>query len=174
MTLDTRYICPMMRTPQPVPPAGVAVFSGQRQGGAHRWASPPSPVDEAKLNDFLGQMVGDLGAAANAPLMLIGDKLGLYKALATAGPLSSADLAKQTGTAERFVREWLAAQAASGYVSYDAAADTYAMAPEQAMVLADEDSPVFLGGLFESLYAMMVAEPKIREAFRTGEGRGLA
>ena len=71
-----------------------------------------TPVDEAKLNDFLGQMIGDLGAAANAPLMVIGDKLGLYKALATAGPLSSADLAAQTGTAERFVREWLAAQAA--------------------------------------------------------------
>ena len=119
-------------------------------------------------------MVGDLGAAANAPLMLIGDKLGLYKALAAAGPLSSADLAQQTETAERFVREWLAAQAASGYVSYDAATDTYTMAPEQAMVLADEDSPVFLGGVFETLYAMMVAEPKIREAFRTGQGRGLA
>jgi 2-polyprenyl-3-methyl-5-hydroxy-6-metoxy-1,4-benzoquinol methylase len=117
-------------------------------------------------------MVGDLGAAANAPLMVIGDKLGLYKALATAGPLSSADLAKQTGTAERFVREWLAAQAASGYVSYDADTDAYAMTPEQAMVLADEDSPVFLAGIFESLYAMMVAEPKIREAFRTGEGVG--
>ena len=131
-----------------------------------------TPVDEAKLNDFLGQMVGDLGAAANAPLMLLGDKLGLYKALAASGPLSSAELAEQTGTAERFVREWLAAQAASGYVGYDAAADTYAMAPEQAMVLADEDSPVFLAGIFESLYAMMVAEPKIRDAFRTGEGVG--
>ena len=71
-----------------------------------------SPVDEAKLNDFLGQMIGDLGAAANAPLMVIGDKLGLYRALAASGPLSSAELATQTGTAERFVREWLAAQAA--------------------------------------------------------------
>jgi SAM-dependent methyltransferase len=131
-----------------------------------------TPVDEAKLNDFLGQMVGDLGAAANAPLMVIGDKLGLYKALAAAGPLSSTDLAAQTGTAERFVREWLAAQAASGYVSYDPETDTYAMTPEQATVLADEDSPVFLAGIFESLYAMMVAEPKIREAFQTGEGVG--
>src|SRR3954451_22977241 len=128
-----------------------------------------SPIDEAKLNDFLGQMVGDLGAAANAPLMLIGDKLGLYKALASSRPLSSTALAEQTGTAERFVREWLAAQAAAGYINYDAATETYAMAPEQAMVLADEDSPVFLAGLFESLYAMMVAEPKIREAFQTGK-----
>ena len=131
-----------------------------------------APVDETKLNDFLGQMVGDLGAAANAPLMVIGDKLGLYKALAAAGPLSSAALAAQTGTAERFVREWLAAQAASGYVTYDADTDTYAMSPEQTTVLADEDSPVFLAGLFESLYAMMVAEPKIREAFQTGKGVG--
>ena len=129
-------------------------------------------VDETRLNDFLGQMVGDLGAAANAPLMLLGDKLGLYKALAAAGPLSSAALAERTGTAERFVREWLAAQAAAGYVAYDPGTDRYAMAPEQAMVLADEGSPVFLAGLFESLYAMMVAEPKIREAFRTGQGVG--
>ena len=129
-------------------------------------------VDDAKLNAFLGQMVGDLGAAANAPLMLLGDELGLYKALANAGPLSSVELAERTGTAERFVREWLAAQAASGYVEYDAAADRYAMRPEQAMVLADEGSPVFLAGLFQSLYAMMTAEPKIREAFRTGEGVG--
>nr|MBA2521073.1 SAM-dependent methyltransferase [Chloroflexia bacterium] len=131
-----------------------------------------TPVDEAQLNEFLGKMVGDLGAATNAPLMLLGDKLGLYRTLAASGPLSSADLATQTGTAERFVREWLAAQAASGYVSYDADADTYAMTTAQAMVLADEDSPVFLAGIFDSLYAMMVAEPKIRDAFRSGEGFG--
>lgn len=131
-----------------------------------------SLVDDTKLHAFLGQMVGDLGAAANAPLMLIGDRLGLYKALATAGPLTSAGLAAQTGTAERFDREWLAAQAAAGYVRYDPETDTYDMEPEQAMVLADDESPVFLAGLFESLYAMMVAEPKIREAFQTGKGVG--
>ncbi|CAN5704104.1 class I SAM-dependent methyltransferase [soil metagenome] len=118
-------------------------------------------IDETKLNEFLGKVVGDLGAAANAPLMLLGDELGLYKALAAAGPLSSADLARQTGTAERYVREWLAAQAASGYVDYDADADRFAMTTEQAIVLA---------GVFESLYAMMVDQPKIRAAFRTGEG----
>jgi SAM-dependent methyltransferase len=131
-----------------------------------------APVDEPRLHAFLGQMVGDLGAAANAPLMLIGDKLGLYKALAEAGPLSSLDLAARTDTSERYVREWLSAQAAAGYVVYDAAAETFAMSPEQAMVLADEDSPVFLAGLFESLYAMMAAEPTIRDAFRTGRGVG--
>ncbi|MEZ4562943.1 MAG: class I SAM-dependent methyltransferase [Thermomicrobiales bacterium] len=135
-------------------------------------ATTTSALDETRLHAFLGQMVGDLGAAANAPLMLLGDKLGLYQALAAAGPLTSAALAAQTGTAERYVREWLAAQAAAGYVDYDPETDTYAMGPEQAMVLADEDSPVFLAGLFESLYAMMVAEPRIREAFQTGQGVG--
>lgn len=129
-------------------------------------------VDETRLHAFLGQMVGDLGAAANAPLMLLGDRLGLYREIAASGPLTSAMLAERTGTTERLVREWLAAQAASGYVEYDPVADSYAMPPEQAMVLADEDSPVYLAGLFESLYAMMVAEPKIRDAFRTGEGVG--
>lgn len=91
-----------------------------------------SPVDDAKLNDFLGQMIADLGGAANAPLMVIGDKLGLYRTLAASGPISSADLATRTGTAERFLREWLAAQAAAGYVVYDPVTDTYAMSPEQA------------------------------------------
>jgi SAM-dependent methyltransferase len=104
--------------------------------------------------------------------MVIGDKLGLYRTLAATGPISSADLAARTGTAERFLREWLAAQAAAGYVVFDPETDTYAMTPEQASVLADEESPVFLAGLFESLYAMMVAEPKVREAFQTGKGVG--
>jgi SAM-dependent methyltransferase len=139
--------------------------------GGSRMAVSAS-IDESKLEAFLGQMVNDLGAAANAPLMLIGDRLGLYRALAEAGPLTSSALAAHTGAAERFVREWLAAQAAAGYITYDAAAGAFAMPPEHAMVLADEDSPVFLGGIFESLYAMMVAEPKIREAFQTGQGVG--
>ncbi len=129
-------------------------------------------VDETKLNDFMGKMINDLGAAANAPLVLLGDKLGLFKALAAAGPLSSADLAQRTGTAERYVREWLAAQAASGYVDYDPDTDRYAMSPEQATALADEQSPVFLAGIYDSLYAMFVDEPTIREAFRTGRGVG--
>lgn len=129
-------------------------------------------IDETKLNEFMGKMVGDMGATANSALVLIGDKLGLYKALAASGPLSSAELAERTGTAERYVREWLAAQAASSYVEYDAATDRYAMAPEQAMALADADSPVFLAGAFDVLAAMFLDEPKIREAFRTGEGVG--
>src|SRR5208337_3782342 len=99
-------------------------------------------LDEAKLNEFVGKMVGDMGAAMTAALMIIGDKLGLYKALAS-GPLGSAELAKRTGTTERYVREWLAAQAAAGYVEFDAASERYTLSPEQATVFADEGSPVF-------------------------------
>ncbi len=101
-------------------------------------------IDSDKLNAFMGKMVGDLGAALNASLLLLGDKLGLYKALAAKGPMNSAELAAATGTAERYVREWLAAQAASGYVDYDGRSGKFSMPPEHAMALADEDSPVFL------------------------------
>src|SRR5690348_12601362 len=103
-------------------------------------------VDTDRLNSFMGKMIGDIGAAMNASLMLIGDRLGLYKALAAKGPMNAAELAKATGTAERYVREWLAAQAASGYVDYDAKTGTFSMQPEPAMALANEDSPVFLAG----------------------------
>ena len=101
-------------------------------------------VNPDKLNSFIGRMLGDVGAAMNASLMLIGDKLGLYKTLAEKGPMKSSELAQATGTSERYVREWLAAQAASGYVEYDAASGKFSMQPEQALALADEDSPVFM------------------------------
>ena len=104
------------------------------------------PLDEARLNEFVGKMVGDMGAAMSAALMIVGDKLGLYKAAGGQAPLTSAELARRTGTAERYVREWLAAQAAAGYVGYDAATGRFALSPEQAMVFADEDSPVFMAG----------------------------
>ena len=96
-------------------------------------------VNPDKLNSFIGKMLGDVGAAMNASLMLIGDKLGLYKTLAAKGPMNSSELAKATGTSERYVREWLAAQAASGYVEYDAASGKFSMTPEQNMVFGDED-----------------------------------
>ena len=129
-------------------------------------------VDEAKLNEFLGKMVGDLGAAANSALAVVGDKLGLYKELAENGGLSSAQLAERTGTSERYVREWLAAQAASGYVEYDAENEHFSMTPEQTAVFADESSPVFMMGGFYGIGAVFVDEPKITEAFQTGEGVG--
>src|ERR1700683_5342437 len=94
-------------------------------------------VNEAKLHDFLGKAIADIGAGMSAVLVLIGDKLGLYKALAQAGSLTPAELAERTGTAERYVREWLANQAAGGYVAYDAESGKYAIPPEQAFALAD-------------------------------------
>jgi SAM-dependent methyltransferase len=128
--------------------------------------------DPAKLDAFLGKMVNDMGAAASGAMVIIGDKLGLYKALAGAGPLAPAELAARTGTAERYVREWLAAQAAAGYVEYRPESGAYAMTPEQAAVLADESGPAFMAGGFEVLAAMFKDEPTISAAFRTGRGVG--
>jgi SAM-dependent methyltransferase len=128
--------------------------------------------DEAKLNAFVGRMLGDMGATMNASTALIGDKLGLYKAMAAAGPLTSAELAARTGTVERMVREWLAAQAASGYVEYDPGSHRYVLPPEQAMVLADEDSPVFLAGFFDIAAAAFRGEAKVSAAFKSGKGVG--
>jgi 2-polyprenyl-3-methyl-5-hydroxy-6-metoxy-1,4-benzoquinol methylase len=127
-------------------------------------------MDEAKLHEFLGKMVTDLGAAVSAALVLTGDKLGLYKTLASEGPLNSEELAKRSGTTERYVREWLAAQAASGYIEYDSGQNKFSMTPEQAAVFADEDSPVNMTGGFYSLAAVLKDEPKVTEAFSTGEG----
>ena len=127
--------------------------------------------DMDKLNAFVGRMVGDLGAAMNASLALVGDKLGLYKAMAD-GPLTSKELARKTGTTERYVREWLAAQAASDYVTYDPATERFTLPPEQAMVFAHEDSPAFLAGVYDIIAAAFRAEPKIIEAFRSGRGVG--
>jgi SAM-dependent methyltransferase len=130
------------------------------------------PVDQAKLEAFVGQAVTDMGAAISGLLLHIGDRLGLYKAMAGAGPLSSADLARRTGTAERYVREWLGNQAAGGYVIYDPADRTYELPPEQAMVVANEDSPVFLGGAFEAIASCYADHDVFVEAFRTGAGVG--
>ncbi len=130
------------------------------------------PLDQAKLDEFVGKMLNDMGATATGAMVVIGDKLGLYKALAEAGPLAAAELAARTGTAERYVREWLGAQAAAGYVQYRPESGTYAMTAEQAMVLADETSPAFMAGGFEVLASMFKDEPKISEAFRSGRGVG--
>jgi 2-polyprenyl-3-methyl-5-hydroxy-6-metoxy-1,4-benzoquinol methylase len=129
-------------------------------------------IDEDKLNAFMGAFVGDLGAAATTALVLIGDKLGLYKAMADSVAVTSAELAERTGTRERYVREWLCQQAASGYVTYDPADGTFRLPPEQAMALADEDSPAFIPGAFQLVSAMIKDEPHITERFRTGAGFG--
>lgn len=130
------------------------------------------PLDQTKLNEFAGKILNDMGAAATGAMVLIGDKLGLYKALAEGGPLASTELAARTGTAERYTREWLAAQAAAGYIQYRPETGTYAMTAEQALVLADDTSPAFMAGGFEVLASMFKDEPKISDAFRSGRGVG--
>ena len=129
-------------------------------------------VDMDKLMTFLGQVIGELGATVNAGLIVVGDKLGLYKAMAGAGAISSSELAQKTGTSERYVREWLNAQAAGGYVTYDAATQKYELPAEQAMALADENSPAFVGGAFELATATLKSIPQIEAAYRSGAGVG--
>jgi SAM-dependent methyltransferase len=129
-------------------------------------------MDEERLHALAGLMVADMGAALSAVLVRIGDRLGLYHAMAGAGPLTSDDLADRTGCAERYVREWLNNQAAGGYVDYDPVGGTYELSDEQAMLLADEDSPLFLQGGFDFLEAAYAAEPKVLDAFRSGHGVG--
>jgi SAM-dependent methyltransferase len=128
------------------------------------------PVDHAKLETLLGKMVGDMGAAAVAPLVIIGDRLGLYRALAADGPMTTQALAEQTGTAERYVREWCAAQAGSGYIEFDAASGRFGLSPEQAAVFADPDSPACMTGGYYAIGSMFIDEPKIAHAFKSGEG----
>jgi SAM-dependent methyltransferase len=133
---------------------------------------PAAELDPAKLEAFVGQAVVDMGAAISGLLLHLGDRLGLYKAMAGAGPMTSATLAQRTNTAERYVREWLANQAAGGYVVYDPAQHTYELPAEQAMVVANEDSPVFLAGAFESIASCYVDHEAFVNAFRTGAGIG--
>ena len=129
-------------------------------------------IDEAKLEAFMGRAVTDMGAIISAPLMVIGEKLGLYKAMAGAGPLSSQEVAERSGAAERNVREWLRNQAAGGYVTYDPESDRYALPDEQALALADEDSPFYILGVYESIASLYADEAQILEAFRSGGGMG--
>ena len=114
------------------------------------------PIDSERLDAFLGKAVCDLGAATSATLMLLGDRLGLYKALADA-PLSSAELAARSGTNERYIREWLNNQAAGGYVEYDSGSGKYSLSPEQALCLADPNGPVDLPGAYFLVEALFHA-----------------
>jgi 2-polyprenyl-3-methyl-5-hydroxy-6-metoxy-1,4-benzoquinol methylase len=130
-------------------------------------------INEEKLNQLLGSGITDFGAAFHAGLVVIGESLGLYKALAKAeDPLTPAELAQRTGTNERYVREWLSAQAAGGYVSYHPATARYFLSEEQAFILADETSPAYLPGAFLVAVSALRAVPKMVERFRSGEGLG--
>jgi len=133
-------------------------------------AVQPAPINEDKMNAFLGKVVGDFGAALSSSLAYIGQKLGLYKALAQAGSVTPEELAQQTSTNERYIREWLINQAASGYVDYDPASGRYSLSPEQAMALTDESSPFYVGGGFYVIKAMTHAVSRIEESFKNGGG----
>src|SRR5215217_552023 len=127
-------------------------------------------IDESKLEAFVGHVATEIGAAVNAALVLIGDELGLFRAMADGQPVSSEELAARTGTQERYVREWLAAQAASGFV--ELGEDGYVLPPEHALVLADETSPFLMTGVLQSANAAVLARERVAERFVTGEGLG--
>jgi SAM-dependent methyltransferase len=132
----------------------------------------PVEVDGDKLMEFVFRAVGEVGATLNSALVVLGDKLGLYRAMAGAGPLAPAELAERTGTAERYVREWLNAQAAGGFVDYDPDSGRYTLPPEQTVALTDSDSPAYLPGFFQIAIGSVLDSPKIIEAARTGAGLG--
>lgn len=125
-------------------------------------------VDDARLGELVGRVLGDLGGAFSVPLVRIGDELGLYRALRDTGPVTVEDLAAATGCAPRYLREWLSAQAASGYVTHDDG--RFSLTPEQAMVFAEPDSPVNLVGAFDTAAAMSENQAKVQVAFKTGKG----
>jgi SAM-dependent methyltransferase len=132
----------------------------------------PKPIDEARLEAFVGQAAVDMGAAISGLLLHIGDRLGLYKAMAGAGPITPSTLAARTATAERYVREWLSNQAAGGYVVYSPEDGTFELPAEHALVVADEKSSLFLGGAFESIASCYADHDILVNAFRTGAGVG--
>src|SRR6266446_9677859 len=127
-------------------------------------------VSEAKMNQFMSQMLSDLGGASSVAMVRIGDALGLYKALYAKGAMTARELAEAVGANERYLREWLANQAASNYLSYDPATRKFALPKEQALIFAVEDSPVYLPGGFDLMAAMLDNQPKVQAAFRTGGG----
>src|SRR5438132_3238595 len=149
----------------------LTLAESQPRGGTDMTVDVPA-INEDKLNAFMDQLVGELGATVNAALIVIGDRLGLYKALAGAGPVRPSELAERTGTAERYVREWLNAQAAGGYVAYDADSGRYSLEPEQAVALTDASSAAYLPGFFQIALGSVIDSPKIVEKARNGEGFG--
>ena len=132
----------------------------------------PVAIDVDKLHQFVFRAVDEVGATLNTALVVMGDRLGLYRALAGAGGLSPAELAQRSGAAERYVREWLNAQAAGGYVEYDPDSGRYTLPPEQAIALTDSDSPAYLPGFFQIALGSVMDSPKIVDAARSGDGFG--
>lgn len=127
-------------------------------------------IDENKLNALLGKMVTEIGAAAIGPLIMIGDRLGIYRTMEKVGSSTSAKLAKEVGVNERYLREWLSANAASGYIEYDETNETFTLSPEQALVFSDENSPVLMTGAYYAVSSVYHDVPTMEKAFQTGEG----
>jgi 2-polyprenyl-3-methyl-5-hydroxy-6-metoxy-1,4-benzoquinol methylase len=132
----------------------------------------PTTIDTDKLMGFVFKAMDEVGATLNTALVVMGDRLGLYRALAGAGPVTPAELAQRTGTAERYVREWLSAQAAGSYVAYDPESGRYTLPAEHAVALTDESSPAYLPGFFQIALGSVVDSPKITAAAKSGEGIG--
>src|SRR5579871_4054409 len=127
-------------------------------------------IDETKLQSFAMKAIGDVGALMSAALVVIGDRLNLYRAMSASGPVTAAELATRTGTVERYVREWLLNQVASGYIDHDPESDRYSLPVEHALALTDESSPFFLAGAYQASLALVKSEARISDAFRTGRG----
>jgi len=135
-------------------------------------ATTTTNINQDRLMQILGQAVGEMGAALNGALVLLGDRLGLYKAMAGAGPMTSEDVARKTGLSERYVREWMSAQAAGGILEYQPETQRFTLSNEHALLLANDSGPAFLPAAYEIMRAIVIDEPRIEEAFRTGEGVG--
>ena len=140
------------------------------RGAAGEKAATMSDVDNDKLGALVGKMLGDLGGAFSVPTVRIGFRLGLFDALHRPGAAGISELAERTGLAERYVREWAFAQAANGYIAFDAEQERFSLTPEQAMVFANKDSPVYLEGAFDLASAMVEGQSKVESAFQTGHG----
>jgi 2-polyprenyl-3-methyl-5-hydroxy-6-metoxy-1,4-benzoquinol methylase len=129
-----------------------------------------TPVDETKLNNFIGQILSDLGGASSVAMVRMGDALGLYKFLHVKGPMTTLELARTAKVDERYLGEWLSHQAASNYVAYDPASARFSLPPEQAMVFANEESPVYMMGGFDLMAALLENQAKVQTAFKSGGG----
>ncbi len=133
-------------------------------------AQETRPLDQAKVEEFVHRMVDDIATATRGALSYIGDKLGIFKAMATAGPVAVDELAKKTGLSARYLREWLGAMATAEYVEYNPETGKYFLPPEHAAPLADEDFPFFVGGFIEMIVPTVSVAPKVAHAFKTGKG----
>jgi SAM-dependent methyltransferase len=161
----------LIETPEKhIPPSSIVISIVSRWIGMEEvLMREPNPD---KLNELVGKLVGDLGAAIAGASILLGDRLGIYKAMADGVPVTPAELAKKTGLHERYLREWLSGQAASEYITYHSEQNKFSLSPEQAMAFAEEGSPAFFAGAFDVAQSTYLDEPKVAEAFRTGKGVG--